>query len=274
MDWDFIISLLGDHPVYNFSMLLLTLSGPVYAVCSDIVGKRKKSPTYWIGTTQLLRESFDSKTKNKIKITYDNIEIPNVSITSLVFWNRGKDAIRKTDIPSKNPLKVHISSQYKILDAYIQKQSSPDNNFVLKKNRNDNSVEISFEYIEHNQGGVIKIVHDAPDSKAIKVTGKVISGDQLQRKGQYTSNVFTKAFVKFLLLTSMVSLRERTVIIRWTFIGFGSMLISLPLLISFFEHNADNTITIPTSLLFPVLGIFYVVMGLSQKNYIPKNLME
>lgn len=162
---------------YNLLAISLTVLGFLYGIIKDYVQSKKKEPVYWIRTTHLIRKTL--KDLKGISIRYNNVEVADLSSTKFVFWNKGKDAIKRGDIASKNPIKISIDPEYVILDAFIEKRTDEDNNFTLTLSPDGKSILIEFEFMEKNDGISLKLTHTAPDSKKFSVTGKVISGSKI-----------------------------------------------------------------------------------------------
>lgn len=162
---------------YNLLAISLTVLGFLYGIIKDYIQSKKKEPVYWIRTTHLIRETL--KDLKGISIRYNDVEVTDLSSTRFVFWNKGKDAIKRGDIASKNPIKISIDPEYVILDAFIEKKTDEDNSFTLKLSPDGKSILIDFEFMERNDGISLKLTHTAPDSKKFSVTGKVISGSKI-----------------------------------------------------------------------------------------------
>lgn len=168
----------GPSLWYNLTAIILTAAGFIYGIISNYIQNKKNEPVYWIRTTHLFRETV--KDVKGLHILYNNKEISDLSSTKFIFWNKGKDAIKQTDIASKNSIKITIDPDYEIFDAFIDKATSEDNNYIIEKQEDGKSVLVKFEYMERNDGVSISLTHTAPSSNKFKVTGKVISGSKIE----------------------------------------------------------------------------------------------
>lgn len=162
---------------YNLIAITLAAASLVYGIVINYIQTKKKEPVYWIHTTHMFREMV--KDVKGLRILYNNNEVSDLSSTKFVFWNKGKDAIKQTDIASKNPIRITIDSEYEILDVFIDKFTNEDNNFTIKKQADGKSVLIVFEFMEQNDGVALQIIHTAPDGNHFTVSGKVISGSKI-----------------------------------------------------------------------------------------------
>lgn len=232
---------------YNFFAILLAIGGLLYGIIKDYFQNKKKEPVYWIRTTHLVRKT--TKNVEGLQLLYNGHEVADLSTTKFVFWNKGKEAIKRSDIASKNPIKITIDPEYEILDVYIDSCTNDDNNFTTEKQNDCKSILINFEFMEQNDGVSLKITHTAPNSDKFKVSGKVISGMKIAYthsvsyavpffsnrltktpKGNYH---FTKLFMIFvgLLLIITSFLLEGKIVIRQDllllFVRYGLLLSGL-----------------------------------------------
>lgn len=164
---------------FSVTSLVLAVSGLAYTILYNYFQNKKKKPSYWIKTTHLVRDSI--KGIKGVRILFNDEEIPNISSTIFIFLNSGKEAIKNTDIASKNPIKITIAPQYEILDAFIEKQTNEDNNFKIELRDDNHSIYIYFEFMEYKDGISLRLIHTAPDSNSFIVSGKVIAGEPITR---------------------------------------------------------------------------------------------
>lgn len=67
------------------------------------------------------------------------------------------------------------------MDAFIEKQTNTDNNYAIQLLEDNQSVLLSFEFMEYFDGVTIRLIHTAPDSECFKITGKVVAGEPVTR---------------------------------------------------------------------------------------------
>ncbi|MEM7756867.1 MAG: hypothetical protein AAF298_01865 [Cyanobacteria bacterium P01_A01_bin.40] len=108
----------------------------------------------------------------KLKITYDNTIISNLTVTRILFINRGNEVINSNDIAPKEPLRIVFISnpdifEFKIL--YI-KQKANNISFTLYNNQ----IYLNFDYLSYNEGCILQVVHSS-DSDKIHIKG-IIKG--------------------------------------------------------------------------------------------------
>jgi len=101
-----------------------------------------------------------------------------LTITKVIFWNRGNEPIRKDDIAVADPIKIVVGSKYEIFEAEILNDTANGaNRFELVKNGNK-SIIIAFDFISRGEGVAVQIVHSGLSSEDITLTGTIIgAGD-------------------------------------------------------------------------------------------------
>lgn len=235
---------------YNLVALSLAIVSLFYGFIRDYVQSKKKEPVYWIRTTHLMRETI--KDVKGLRILYNGAEINGLASTRFVFWNKGKEAIKHSDIASKNPIKITIDSSYEILDAFIDGCTDEDNNFTIKKDIDSKSILIDFEFMEKNDGISLKLIHTAPSSNSFNVTGKVISGSSIE----YTSSA---SYSNLPILSELFPLRRKTgyYIFKGSFIIMG-----LLLFMSFFGSDEIRVDSYIIRSFFMLIGVIYIYVGL------------
>ena len=247
---------------YNLFAIIIAVGGLLYSIIRDYIQNKKKQPSYWIRTNHLVRKA--TKNMEGIRIMYNEEEVPNLSSTEFIFWNRGKDAIRSTDVASKNPIKITISDEYRILDAFIEKFTNEDNNFTIVKKDEDHSVLINFEFMEHNDGVTLRLTHTAPDNSHFKVTGKVISGTKIELDRS------VRASATLSLLFGNKHQRRDFNFYKWIMFFSGVIMMFLP---SLFLKDESGIVKYLIYAFFIVVGLFYIYHSLFVlKNRIPSKL--
>ena len=256
---------------YNILALLTTLVGTLFGIASFIIENRKRIPVYIIQTANIIREIINEN--DDIRITYRGKEYSNLSSTRFVFWNNGRKTIKRDDVATRNPIKITIDEQYQILDAYIDKQTNTDNNFVIEKTDDNKSLIIKFEFLEYNDGASIRIIHTAPSNKVFFVSGKVISGRNIYNA---QSGNITKGINKILsyIRFDYLPLRQRISILRLFFFLMGVLTLLNPYIrhISILQNSEKSILYY---LIIYLLGIFYLLIALfGLRRYVPKELEE
>lgn len=266
MDFQFIADFFSTPSMwYNLLAISLTTLGLLYGIIKDYIQSKKKEPVYWIRTTHLIRETL--KDLKGISIRYNNVEVTDLSSTKFVFWNKGKDAIKRGDIASRNPIKISIDPDYVILDAFIEKKTDEDNNFTLTLSPDGKSILVDFEFMEKNDGISLKLTHTAPASKNFKITGKVISGSKIV---YMPSPSYSDLFQ---LWGGEKRINSSTIHNFFKFITFLGGLLLLLVQMALIKEN--NSLSYIVRFVLLLLGLFYIYAALFiVRRRIPRKLDE
>lgn len=154
----------------------------------------------------------------KLNILYENNPVDCLSSSTYALWNSGKIDIRSTDIASGRELKIKADDKSKILDARILKCSDETNAFAIKKIE-EKEVEISFDFVNENEGVVFEIIHNGgPRSldidckikggKKIKIVddSMLASVSKILRMGKISNYLFFRMIFCIIILMMLVAL--------------------------------------------------------------------
>lgn len=129
----------------------------------DFFKKNKCIPCCTLMTKQFI--SSDCQRFNNLNITYDGNNINRFTVTTFVFWNKGKTKLLKENYGKAIPY-ICCNNNCNIIDYNIREIH--DNDFVnLKENFKDNKLFLEFDAISKNQGFVINLLHTGESNKDI-----------------------------------------------------------------------------------------------------------
>lgn len=229
----------------------------IITVCNLTLCKRKGRPSFLLLTKRLISEKFSGI--EDLEIKYNDEKVTQLSSTILYLWNSGNEIIDINDIPSKNPFKISIKDDFKILSAKIIKTNKKSNNFSLST-ENENEYLINFDFIGKNQGVAILILHTGESSGDIILSGETKQGAKFAHYVQPT--VTPKEKDKF---------RDRS--FPYILLGFAVLM----MLSSLFYDEVNSIIPFETKnierLLMIIMSVFLIIISsyLIKKD-IPKNL--
>ncbi|MFA7361696.1 MAG: hypothetical protein WC139_11740 [Candidatus Kapaibacterium sp.] len=121
-----------------------------------------------------------SDSNRKIFVSYDNKEVPQVTTTSIWFWNKGKKPLKNEDIPSKEQLYFELfdientKKQIDILDYKIIKFSRNGSNVNLTRKEESNRLYLEFEYFDSKDGFCFDVQHSGNVDTTLKIEGKIL----------------------------------------------------------------------------------------------------
>ena len=148
-------------------------------------GIRKKEPVYSIRSFNLISD-YVSKYQY-LSVKYKTNKVERLTVSKLVFFNRGDETISKQDIDTVNHLAVVGDNGSVLLDAKVLQANNASNNFKLdvdsephEKNSTGNYL-LGFDYVDKNQGAVIEVIHTGLSSKDLVIKGDIIGVSGLVR---------------------------------------------------------------------------------------------
>lgn len=172
-----IMQWLNENQWLNLIFLVLAILSIVVSIYLYFKSKRRKIPIYLIKTFNLIKDRVNNIPE--VKIIYKENPIQNLSITKIAFWNKGNEVINKTDIASRDPIRIVVDEEYEILNANIIFNKNEANNFSIIIMPDKKSVLIDFDYLFTNEGISIEIYHTGVSGKDIKFMGRLKDVQQI-----------------------------------------------------------------------------------------------
>ncbi len=157
----------------NWLTILFGITSFIEGIWIYIISTRKKSVSYFNKHYQIIGENI--KKFDKLVITYDGVELTSFAITTLSFWNSGTETLRNNDLPKVSPLSITINKDNSFLEGpIIIKQSNVANNISLNMSADKKLVLINFDFIDKNDGFIVKLYHTGISKDSIFVSGNII----------------------------------------------------------------------------------------------------
>lgn len=184
------------------------------------------------------------------QISYRKSKVNNLIVCLIAFWNNGNKTIDKTDIPDGDPLRINIPDDVKVLEKSIIISNNQANRFSIDDDYNK-SIKIDFDYLDPNEGAMIKLIHNGSTSKDIFVKGKIKGASEPNYIDLNEGN---------LNLTIDFSSFKFSLKIRRNFIGFVFIFLSLSfILISLFSiiYLKQSSIALWFNVFFYSYAIYY-----------------
>lgn len=204
--------------------LIIGIIGLALAVIFGIIGiiqtrraSTKKEPKYSITTEQIIASS-----KNIIpglEIRFNGETLDSFSISKIAFWNNGRLAIRKTDFPINQRFEIKNMGSGFFYDVRVIYNANPSNNFSISHSFLSNSASVNFDYLDHNRGVVIQVMHNEVDPHNIQMIGEIIDSDPIKRERRpivlphFMANSLFLASVMTLWITFYLSMKF--ILIKW-----------------------------------------------------------
>ncbi len=165
---------------------LFGLAAALISIIVTVILARKyrkiKRPTYVVNGNNLLRDL--SSSFSKLEVSYDGTKVQTVTVSTLTFWNAGSETMRREDIANKDKLRIILDDDVDLLDARVVHQTTEANQFEIHRNEAEpNTVFITFDYLDRDEGGVIQLVHTGRYFGSPCVLGRIMGAGKPTRRG-------------------------------------------------------------------------------------------
>lgn len=152
--------------------------------------KKIKALSYDITSINVLKGTTDKF--RKLKVNFSGNEICNFTVSKISIWNSGNITINGQDISEADPLRIVGSDEIAILDAEIIYESKMANKveFTIQ----DGVIYSTFDYIDQDEGAILKIYHNGTTSKDLTLLGSIKGIKQINGTGNLLRSSMLKSF--------------------------------------------------------------------------------
>jgi len=175
-----IISWIAVNPWLTILSFIVTLFSHFLAIFFYLKGKLSKMPCYTKRSINIFR-NFVSRIEH-LKIIYINQPIENLTITKILFWNRGCETINRQDIPQLDPLTIRVKNGLEILDAKITYVKNPANQFSLIFSDDNSWINLEFDYVDKDEGAIVQVMHTGTSESDVQISGTIKGVGKLKHK--------------------------------------------------------------------------------------------
>lgn len=152
-----------------------SIAGVVVSVYFYSVSKESPNLTYFVHPARAI--VLRTNQTSNLTVQFDGQDLAsNVTTAQIAFWNAGNKPIRQADI--LKPLVIRTGDGSRILEVRLRKSSRDVVQIALNVSRlMDAVVEIGWNILEQNDGGVIQIVYAGDETVDIQATA-VVTGQR------------------------------------------------------------------------------------------------
>jgi hypothetical protein len=140
---------------------IVGIAGFVLAIIFYVRGKKIRRLSAESTSTVVVGAAGEAD--DRLKIVFDEHEVPRVTRSVFVLWNSGHETIRGNDVAISDPIRVEFPSGTTILAANIERITRDSINAqILQTDPGDPpSVRLTFDFIDRNDGILYSIMHTA-----------------------------------------------------------------------------------------------------------------
>jgi hypothetical protein len=112
--------------------------------------------------------TLQAKAHPDISIRFRGTEVTFLTRTVVVCWNNGSEPIRSADVPLKSPVLLTLPDRCRILSASILASSGAANDVTMIQ-RSETALELTFAFLNHNDGAVVEMLYESATISAPSV---------------------------------------------------------------------------------------------------------
>lgn len=187
-------------------------------------GRQIKLPYYAVNHINLV-EDLTSRLDG-LSVGYKGSPVETLSVTKVALWNGGNETINGEDVSGGDPLTVGVTGEARLLDAKVVSESSLATQFHITPMPNGMRVTIGFDYLDHNDGAVVQLVHTGTSDREVQVTGSIKgAGRPKERKDRPPWLRLTLLFIGVLAAdVTLVAISGGAQWVGWAAMGTGLLL--------------------------------------------------
>jgi len=165
MDWGTVVAI-----------IVAVISG-IAAIVLGLRAIRKKKPVWAYITSKII--GLDTDAPAELKLSFNDKPVRDAYRTIFIFFNKGRESIRENDVVED--IAIHFKGADILQQPVILKPSKEAIKFSAKQG--DKAIELSFRYLDHNDGAVVEVLHTK--SQDITCSGTIIGADSIDYIGEF-----------------------------------------------------------------------------------------
>jgi len=116
----------------------------------------------------------EAKLIEQLKVFYDDVPVPNLTVCALDLWNEGSATIDRNDIAPKDPIRVTIvGGRLLRIQSKVAQDDVASNLEVIRDPENEDSFRLTFDFLDPGKGGKFGIYHTSVAADPVHVTGTI-----------------------------------------------------------------------------------------------------
>jgi hypothetical protein len=155
--------------------------------------------SYFVQNMTVINETWSLISK-EMKVTYDGLEVPRLTLSNAYIWNDGNQTIRRADITPKKPLAFRLPAGQHLLQ-YAVVSSSEDAMDAEIRIDDDGAAQLTFEYIDPGQGIKCVFLHSGSE-RDLSLSG-VLMGASLPTYKRLPSDEFSTSLFTAVMIAGL-----------------------------------------------------------------------
>lgn len=160
-----------ENPIY----LVITIASIVVAIIFYIKGVRKKMPIIARFREKVLGIGVNAPPE--LKLFFGEVQVSDVYRTTFLVLNRGKVAIRKSDIVGN--IRIIFNDSEILRQPIIHDVSNESIGFRVAKvyEGNQHQIDLTFDYLNENDGAIFEVLHT--NDNGININARLIDVNKI-----------------------------------------------------------------------------------------------
>lgn len=175
----------------NWVTIVIAVIGIAMTWLISWISRRVRKPCYIAYSEQLIGRS--AVLSPHVQVLHQGQNVPQVTLTRLVFWNAGREPIRAEDIAQGDPVKVRLAKDTHVIHASAARVTRDSVKFSVHATPFDavpGEVSLRFDFLDHKDGARVDILHTGLEGDAVQITGTIIgAGDKIVKRHAFRSMV-------------------------------------------------------------------------------------
>lgn len=182
-----LLNTLSNNPFLNVVFLCLAIFSILLSVIFYLKSKKTKDPSYLVKSYSLIENHVT--TIDGLEILFNDKSISCLTLTKLSLWNNGRQTIDRTDIAPADKLRIELTSPGEIISAKATSAYDEANNIDVVVN--NNSAEITFDFLDYGNGAIFQIYHTCASDQQPELVGTLKGANKI-KYGKYKELFLTE----------------------------------------------------------------------------------
>lgn len=146
----------------NYWLPILTTIIGIVGIFSAIIFRARANPVFQSDSLRLIGHTKTNTLPSEVSVKFKEKEVSRLTKTTIVFWNKGSKTIDRNDIAPLSAIKICFEPGEEIFAYEIVNSTRDVINFnVARVPTRPFELQISFDYLDSNDGATIEILHDS-----------------------------------------------------------------------------------------------------------------
>jgi hypothetical protein len=169
----------GKWLVENWLTVVIFLLGLAATYIAYRWSRKDRIPSYAIIHFNVIDKSGGLFPSLRVGYHGHGEDLEVFSVTRVYVWNAGDETIRKTDVAKNDPIRISVANGVIVAAAVIHR-TREINQFDCVSKRDKTVVELSFEFLDRDDGAIIQVCHSARNESDIAIRGTVLGAKKWQ----------------------------------------------------------------------------------------------